>query len=183
MTCTYALPPPIVELVSSISSKSNDDFAELAAILEIPVDFHHVVELESAIDDRLERATREPLGDVVHSGRPAFRVAYHQSDAVSLDRGHLPDHLQHGDRGVILAQCAVDVDDALKGQRGDKLGKVQAAYRIEGNTSAISVRNAHHLGKHVLLLRYDDVRCASLVQLLGLLGRAGQRDGDRAGVI
>src|SRR5882757_7809210 len=123
MTCTYALPPPIVELVSSISSKSNDDFAELAAVLEIPVHFHHVVELESAIDDRLERATRESLGDVRHSDLPAFRVAYHQSDAVSLDRGHLPDHLQDGDRFFNLTSCAVNYALALNGPLPHKLGE------------------------------------------------------------
>ena len=45
----------------SISSKGNDDLAELAAVLEIPVHFHHLVELECAIDDRLERAARKAL--------------------------------------------------------------------------------------------------------------------------
>src|ERR1700676_4699423 len=73
-----------------ISSKGNDDLAELAAVLEIAVHFHHFVELECAIDDRLERATREALGDVRHCDLPAFRVARHQPNAVSLDRWHLP---------------------------------------------------------------------------------------------
>ena len=42
-----------------ISSKGNDDLTELAAVLQIAVHFHHIVELECTIDDRLERATRE----------------------------------------------------------------------------------------------------------------------------
>jgi hypothetical protein len=42
-----------------ISSKGNDDLAELAAVLQISVHFHYLVELENPIDDRLERATRE----------------------------------------------------------------------------------------------------------------------------
>src|ERR1700689_3524060 len=77
-----------------IGSNGDDDFAELAAILEIPVHFNHLVELECAIDDRLERATREAPGDVLHSDLPAFRVARHQPNAVSLDRWHLPNHPQ-----------------------------------------------------------------------------------------
>src|SRR4029077_9873016 len=75
-----------------IRSNGDDDFAELAAVLEIPVHFRHLVELECAIDDCLERATREALGDVLYRSLPPFRVACRQSDAVSLDRGHLPDH-------------------------------------------------------------------------------------------
>jgi hypothetical protein len=58
-----------------ISSKGNADFAELAAVPQIPVHSHHLVEPECAIDDRLERATREALGDVLHRDLPAFRVA------------------------------------------------------------------------------------------------------------
>jgi hypothetical protein len=46
----------------STSSKGNDDLAELAAVLEIPVHVHHIVEPECTIDDRLERATREAVG-------------------------------------------------------------------------------------------------------------------------
>src|SRR5260370_41325990 len=59
----------------NISSKSNDDLAELAAVLQIAVHFHHLVELECTIDDRLERATREAPGDVLHCDLPACLVA------------------------------------------------------------------------------------------------------------
>src|SRR5882762_411046 len=110
------------------SSESNDHLAELAAVLQIAVHFHHIVELEYTIDDRLESATRKALGDVLHRYLPACLVAGHQPDAVSLDGWHLPDHLQHRHGSVTLAQCAVDVGDALIGQRGDQLGKVRAAY-------------------------------------------------------
>src|ERR1700736_3149287 len=44
-----------------ISSNGNDDLTELTAALEIAVHFDHLVELERAIDDRLERAARESL--------------------------------------------------------------------------------------------------------------------------
>src|SRR5258708_21853238 len=74
--------------------------------------------------------------------------------------------------GFTLAQCTVDVGDTLIGQRGDQLGKVRAAYRIEGNARAIAVRDADHFGDHVLLLGCNDMRCASLVQLLLLIRSA-----------
>src|SRR6266851_4355499 len=119
-----------------ISSKGNDDLTELAAVLQIAVHFHHIVELEYTVDDRLESATRKALGDVLHRDLPTGLVSRHQPDAVPLDRWHLADHFQHGDRGVILAQCAVDVGDALIGQRGDQLGKVRATDGIEGNARA-----------------------------------------------
>src|SRR5437868_2037143 len=38
------------------TSHNNDDLSELAVVLQIAMNFHHVVELEFAIDDRLERA-------------------------------------------------------------------------------------------------------------------------------
>src|ERR1700757_2118202 len=66
-----------------------------------------------------------------------------------------------GDLGVILAQRAVDIDDALIGQRGNQLGKVRAANGIEGNACAMAVGDAHHLGDHVLLLGCNDMGCAS----------------------
>src|SRR5258708_22682687 len=133
------------DLGVNISSKGNDDLTELAAVLQIAVHFHHIVELECTIDDRLERAAREALGDVLHCDLPACLVARHQPDAVPLDRWHLADHLQHRYRGVTLAQCAVDLGDALIGQRGDQLGKVRAPYGIEGHARGISLRPTHHL--------------------------------------
>jgi hypothetical protein len=139
------------------------DFTELTTVLQIAVHFHHIVELEYTIDDRFERATGEPLGDVLDRDLPAFCIACHQSDAVSLDHGHFPDHLQHGKRGAILAQCAVDLGDAVEGQRGDQLGKVRATDGIEGNARAISVRDAHHFGDHVLFLCCNNMLCAGLV--------------------
>src|SRR5258708_16055169 len=154
------------DLGFNISSEGNDDLTELAAVLQIAVHFHHIVELECAIDHRLERATREAVGDVLHCDLSACLVGRHQPDAVPLDRWHLADHLQHRYRGVTLAQCAVDVGDALIGQRGDQLGKVWAAYRIEGNARAIAVRDAHHFGDPRLLLR-----------------SARQRDGGRTGIL
>src|SRR5713226_2470749 len=114
----------------NISSQGDDDLPELAAVLQIAVHFHHIVELERTIDDRLERATRKALDDVLHRDLPACLVARYQPDIVSLDGWHLGDHLEHRYRRVILAQCAVDVDDALIGQRGDQLAKVPAAYGI-----------------------------------------------------
>src|SRR5882757_8698655 len=170
--CSYAQDderPTAAERGFDIDSKGNDDLTKLAAVLQIAVCFHHVVELECTIDDRLERATRETLGDVLHCHLPARLVADHQPDAVPFDRWHLADHLQHRYRGVTLAQYAVDVDDALIGQRGDQLGKVRAAYGIEGNARAIAVRDAHHFGDHVLLLGCNDMRGASLVQLIPLI--------------
>jgi hypothetical protein len=59
----------------NINSKGNDDLTELAAVLQIAVHIHHIVELECTIDDRLERATREALGDVLHCDLPACLVA------------------------------------------------------------------------------------------------------------
>src|SRR5258708_2046483 len=171
------------DLGVNISSKGNDDLTELAAVLQIAVHFHHIVELECTIDDRLERATREALGDVLHCDLPACLVARHQPDAVPLNPCHLPDHLHPRYRGVTLAQCAVDVGDALIGQRGDQLGKVRAAYGIEGNARAIAVRDAHHFGDHVLLLGCNDMRCAGLVQPLLLIRSARQCDGGRTGII
>src|ERR1700740_622260 len=38
------------------TSHSNDDLSELAVVLQIAMNFHYVVELECAIDDRLQRA-------------------------------------------------------------------------------------------------------------------------------
>src|SRR5260370_811070 len=58
-------------------SKGNDDLAELAAVLQIAVRFHHIVELERTIDDWLERAARETLDDVLHRDLPARLVARH----------------------------------------------------------------------------------------------------------
>jgi hypothetical protein len=49
-------------------SKRNDDLAELAAVLQIAVYFHHIVEFEYAIDDGLESAARKTL-----SGEPRRR--------------------------------------------------------------------------------------------------------------
>ena len=46
-----------------IGSKGADDLAELPAVLQIPVHFHHRVELEHPIDDRLEHAACEAPGD------------------------------------------------------------------------------------------------------------------------
>jgi len=129
-TCTCALP---TDSGFNTSSKANDDLAELAAVLQIAVHFHHIVELEYTIDDRLESAARKAPGDVLHRDLPACLVARDQPDAVPLDRWHLPDHLQHRYRSVTLAQGAVDVGDALIGQRGDQLGKVGAAYGVEGD--------------------------------------------------
>jgi hypothetical protein len=56
-------------------SEGNDDLTELTTVLEISVHFHHIVEFECAINDRLERTNSEALGDVVHCGRPGFSVA------------------------------------------------------------------------------------------------------------
>src|SRR6266404_1622413 len=39
----------------TFTSHSNDDLSELAVVLQIAMNFHHVVELECAIDDRHER--------------------------------------------------------------------------------------------------------------------------------
>jgi hypothetical protein len=61
----------------------------LAAVLQIAVHFHHIVELEYTIDDRLERAARKAPGNVLHCGLPARLVARDQPDAVPLDRGIL----------------------------------------------------------------------------------------------
>src|SRR5712672_4308030 len=45
------------------TSHSNDDLSELAVVLQIAMDLHHVVEFECAIDDRLERAALEAFED------------------------------------------------------------------------------------------------------------------------
>src|SRR5437899_301483 len=67
----------MLALGCKINSKGNDDLTELAAVLQIAVHFHHIVELEYAIDDRLERAARKALGDVLHRDLPACLVAGH----------------------------------------------------------------------------------------------------------
>src|SRR5258708_24914268 len=77
------------DLGVNISSKGNDDLTELAAVLQIAVHFHHIVELECTIDDRLERATPEALGAVLPCDLPAFPVPRPQSDALLLAPGHL----------------------------------------------------------------------------------------------
>jgi hypothetical protein len=69
------------------------------------VHFHHIVELEYTIDDRLERAARKALADVLNRDLPACLVARDQPDAVPLDRWHLPDHLQHGYTST--SQCTI----------------------------------------------------------------------------
>src|SRR5580698_7653897 len=99
----------------SVSSKGNDDLPELPAAFQIAVHCHHIVELENTIDDRLECTARKALDDVFHRGLPARLVAYHQTDAIPLDRRHLGDHFQHRYRRVALAQCAVDIGYALIG--------------------------------------------------------------------
>src|SRR5258708_39799611 len=95
----------------NISSKGDDDLPELAAVLQIAVHLHHIVELERTIDHRLESATRKALDDVLHCDLPACLVARYLPAVVSLDGCHLGDHLEHRYRGVTLAQCAVDVDE------------------------------------------------------------------------
>jgi hypothetical protein len=60
----------LVPLVN-IGSKGDDDLPELAAVFQIAVHVHHVVELECTIDDRLERAARKALDDVLHCDLPA----------------------------------------------------------------------------------------------------------------
>jgi hypothetical protein len=87
----------------NMSSEGNDGLAELAAVLQIAVHFHHIVELECSIDHRLERTACKAPCDVFHGDLPACRVAQYQPDAVALDRRHLGDHLQHRYRGVTLA--------------------------------------------------------------------------------
>src|SRR6266481_278752 len=74
----------MLALGCKISSKGNDDLTELAAVLQIAVHFHHIVELEYTIDDRLQRAAREALGDELHCDLPACLVARHQPDAVPV---------------------------------------------------------------------------------------------------
>jgi hypothetical protein len=59
----------------NISSKGDDDLPELAALLQIAVHFHYILELECTIDDRLERATRKALDNVLHCDLPACLVA------------------------------------------------------------------------------------------------------------
>src|ERR1700720_3873799 len=66
-----------VRACCSLLSKGDDDLTELAALLQIAVHFHHIVELERTIDDRLERAARQTLDDVLDSGLPACLVAGH----------------------------------------------------------------------------------------------------------
>ena len=67
------LRPTVTDRGFDISSKGNDDLTELTTVLQIAVHFHHIVELECTIDQRLERATREALGDVLRA-RDKYRA-------------------------------------------------------------------------------------------------------------
>src|SRR5260370_39150375 len=75
----------MLALGCKISSKGNDDLTELAAVLQIAAHFHHIVELEYTIDDRLQRAARKALGDVLDCALSARLGASHPPDAVPLD--------------------------------------------------------------------------------------------------
>src|SRR6202048_2539478 len=55
------------------TSHSNDDLSELAVVLQIAMNFHHVVELECAIDDWLEWAALQAFEDKFHRTLSAGR--------------------------------------------------------------------------------------------------------------
>jgi hypothetical protein len=57
----------------------------LTVVLQIAMNFHHVVEPESTIDDRLERAARETFEDKFDRGLPPYFIAGREPDAVPLD--------------------------------------------------------------------------------------------------
>ena len=99
--------------------------------------FGHLLELERTIDDRLERAALEALKDEFHRSLSTGLVAARQPDVVGLDGRHLGDHLQHRQGGDALAERAVEVDDALFGQRRDQLREVWAADRVEGDAGTL----------------------------------------------
>src|ERR1700730_5312329 len=88
----------------------HNDFSELAAALQIAMNFRHVIELERSIDDGLERTAFDALEDIFHRGLAACLVADGRKKAVPLDGRHLGDHLQYGQRSGTLAERAVDVD-------------------------------------------------------------------------
>ena len=91
------------------------NFAELAVVLEITVNFYHVVELERAIDHRLEGADVDAFEDELHSGLLARRITAGQPNIVPLDGRHLGDHLEHRQRSDTLTERAVDVHGSLEG--------------------------------------------------------------------
>src|SRR5258708_6184402 len=153
--------PPRPNRVSQDWSDGNDDFPELAAGLEIAVDFRHLIELECPIDDGLERTIRETPCDVFDRDLSTCFVARYQPKAVPLDDRHLGDHLQYGNGSVAFAQRAIDVDDAPIGECGDQPGEIRAAYSIEGDALAMTAGNSHHFGDHILLLGCNDMCGAS----------------------
>src|SRR5271156_4080190 len=71
------------------TSRSNDVPSELAVVLQIAMDLHHVVELECAIDDRLERAALQAFEDKFHRGLPECFVAGRDPDVEPLMTGIL----------------------------------------------------------------------------------------------
>src|SRR3989442_4631588 len=150
------------------TSHSNDDLSELAVVLQIAMNFHHVVELECAIDDRLERAALQAFEDKFHRGLPACFVAGRAPDVVPPDDRHLGDHREHRHRGVALGERAVDVDRALEGQRGNQLREVRSADRFEHDARTLAIGDPHHFLDQVDLFRGDHMRGASFDQLLPL---------------
>src|SRR5882724_2188876 len=121
------------------TSHSNDDLSELAVVLQIAMNFHHVVELECAIDDRLERAALEALKHELDRGPAAAGIAACLPDVVCLDRDDLGNHLQDRHRRRVRAQCAIEEGDALPGQSRNQFREGRAANCVERDASALAI--------------------------------------------
>src|SRR5580704_9370248 len=182
-TLAIGLTPYMYCALVGCTSHSNDDLSELAVALQIAMNFHHVVELEYAIDDWLERAALQAFEDKFHRGLPACFVAGREPDVVALDDRHLGNHREHRHRGVALGERAVDVHRALEGQRGNQLREVGATDWIEYDARTLAIGDPHYFVDHVDLFRGDHMRGAGFYQLLSLCRSASQRDGRRAGVV
>src|SRR5205823_12961766 len=85
----------------------HNNLPELASVLQIAVHVPHVIELERAIDDGLERAALEAFEDKFHRSLSTCLIPTRKPDIVPLDGRHLGDHLQHRQRGDTLAERSV----------------------------------------------------------------------------
>ena len=99
----------------------------------------HLVEGEGTVDDGLERAGLQTLGDKLDRGFAAGFITTRERHVVRLDGRHLGDHFEHRQWGDTGAEQAVDVDDATGGQCRDEFGETRAADRIEGDASALAI--------------------------------------------
>src|ERR1700741_3690869 len=108
-----AHPTPLAGLASTPATSDPDhDFPKLSVLLQVTMDLPHLVKLEDAVDDRPECAALEAFEHELHRRLTASLVATRQPNVVRLYGGNFGDHLKHGKRSDLVAEQAVNVDDA-----------------------------------------------------------------------